>query len=110
MQPISANEPLSIPEAMESLRSQLLAAIEDADGERLTFAVDAVEVQLQMTVSTVRKAEGRLAIWSVVTAGGGVDHTRSQVHTVKLTLQPTLHDQAAAPAGADPRVHIADDD
>ncbi|MFI6133743.1 trypco2 family protein [Micromonospora sp. NPDC051141] len=109
MPSFSARDGLTIPEALHDLRTQLLAAVEWADDEQLTFAIDAVEVELQMTVSLVTKGDAKVSLWTVVTAGGGADHTDSQVHRVKLTLQPGMRsDNGNTSPVDDPRLRVTD--
>ena len=84
----SAREELTISEAVQSLRSQLLDAAAWAEGEELTFSLDAVEVELQLSVSLAHKGEVKVGLWTVITAGSDVTRTQGQTHTVRLKLTP----------------------
>ncbi|WP_426513698.1 trypco2 family protein [Dactylosporangium sp. McL0621] len=84
----SARGELTISDAIHSLRSQLRDAAAWAEGEELTFALDSVEVELQLTVSLARKGEAKVSLWTVVTTGGDINHTQGQTHTVRLKLTP----------------------
>jgi hypothetical protein len=81
---------LLLADALESLREQLKEAIARAQGEDLAFACESVEVQLQVVVTNTRKGEAKASLWDVVTVGGGVDHSTSAAHTIKLVLKPEL--------------------
>lgn len=83
-------ENLTISEALASLRTQLVTAIEDAEGEELSFLCRAIEVQLQVTVTTTTKGSAKAGLWSVVTVGGDLERAKADVHQVKLTLEPTF--------------------
>jgi hypothetical protein len=98
----SAREELTISEAIGSLRSQLLDAAEWAEGEELTFALDAVEVELLLSVSLAHKGEAKVGLWTVVTAGGDITRVQGQTHTVRLKLTPQR-------GGTKGRIQLSDD-
>ena len=79
---------LLLADALGSLRAQLLEAVDQAQGQDLSFTCETVEVQLQVVVTNTRKGEAKAGLWSVVTLGGGVDHAVSATHLVKLVLRP----------------------
>ncbi|MFD0525656.1 trypco2 family protein [Paractinoplanes durhamensis] len=58
------------------------------EGEQLTFSLDSVEIDLQLTVSLAHKGEAKVGLWTVVTAGGDITHTQGRTHTVRLKLTP----------------------
>ena len=103
-----AHDELTISEAIDSLRTQLREAIEWGDGEDLRFAVDGVEVELQLTVAVGFKGETKVGLWSVVTAGGEISRVRGQNHVVRLKLQPEMVARQTRPS--DPRIRITDND
>ncbi|GAA3943563.1 trypco2 family protein [Actinoplanes auranticolor] len=79
---------LTVAEALASLREQLIDAVERSEGEDMRFVCTSVDVELQVSVTSVRKGEAKAGLWSVVTVGGGVDHSNASVHKIKLTLVP----------------------
>jgi hypothetical protein len=103
MDPAAPYDELTLPEALHSLRVQLMEAMEWAGDERLTFAIDSLELELQLAVTLVRKGQAKVGLWSVVTAGGGIDHSRAQTHRVKLVLQPIVGE----PDPEDPRTRVS---
>ncbi|MBM7086644.1 trypco2 family protein [Micromonospora humidisoli] len=92
MQPDVPTHDLTIPEAVHSLRQQILQAVEWADDEDLTFSVNSIEVELQLTVTRTLKGKAEAGLWKVVTVGGGVDHARAATHRVLLNLKPQYRD------------------
>ncbi|MGC5054213.1 trypco2 family protein [Micromonospora sp. DT48] len=90
MSPVKPTDDLTISEAVQSLREQILAAVDWAEGEDLTFEVESVELELEVAVSTVVKGGAKAALWTVVTVGGDVERHKSATHRVTLTLQPEL--------------------
>lgn len=81
--------PLS--EMLQTLRQELSDSMQIAAGSDLRFAVDAVELQLQVTVAREGSAGGKVKFW-VVEAEGGGKLSRADVHTFKLTLKPMRSD------------------
>ncbi|GIJ24103.1 trypco2 family protein [Micromonospora lutea] len=90
MSPVTPAEDLTLSEAVQSLREQILHAVDWADDESLTFAIESIEVELEVAVSTVVKGGVKAGLWTVVTVGGDAERHRSATHRVTLTLQPEL--------------------
>ncbi len=80
---------LQIPlaEAIRALRGELVAAVREAEGEEVRFALGPVELELQLEVSKEAGGEAGIAFWVVTIAGKG-SRTEATTHTVKLTLTP----------------------
>jgi hypothetical protein len=100
---VEAGEELTLAEALGSLREQLLDAVDRAQGADLELICQGVEVELQVTVSTTVKGEGKVGLWSVVTIGAGADHASGYGHRVKLNLLPQFK-------GSTKKLAMSDDD
>jgi hypothetical protein len=82
---------VDLTEAIEALRTALVAAWWDGQGKRVRFKVEPVEVTLQVGVT--RAGRGSAGIrWHVLALGG--ERSRESVRTqkVKLRLAPVLFD------------------
>ncbi len=78
--------PLAV--AVGELRNELVAAVENAAGEELQFAVDSIEVEMQVVATNTVKGEGRGTIFGVLTLRGAAEHAKAATHKVKLVLKP----------------------
>ena len=87
---MEAGRDLTLAEALDSLRDQLLDAVDQAQGEDLQLECQGVEVELQVVVSDTVRAEGKLGFWSVLTIGGSVDHGSAYTHKIRVSLLPKL--------------------
>jgi hypothetical protein len=87
---VDVHPDLTIPEALSSLRAQLLEAIEQASDEKLQLTCQKINLELQLTVTSVRKGDARATLWGVLAVGGGADHTNGTVHKITLELTPEL--------------------
>lgn len=78
---------VGLADAVRALRSELTAAMTDAEGERLRFALDAVEMEFLLEVAKEGSAEAGIKFW-VISVGtkGGV--SSGSTHRVKLALKP----------------------
>src|SRR5437868_6909779 len=74
--------------AIALLRSELQQALADGVDSHIRFAVDSVELELELAVDASRDANGKLSLWKVLSVGGGRKHTDSAKHRMKLTLKP----------------------
>ncbi|MBW6432398.1 hypothetical protein KZ829_01395 [Actinoplanes hulinensis] len=83
-------EPAYIPlsQAVGELRTEIIAAVKNAKGEDLRFALEQIEVEFQVVATTTGKAEARASIWQVVTLKGSIEHANAATHKVKLVLKP----------------------
>jgi hypothetical protein len=79
--------PIELSALIRSLRAELRAAIAEGEGEPLRFALD--EIELDLEVSAVRSVEprGGVKFW-VVTAGVGAKFQQGHVQRLKLKLTP----------------------
>jgi hypothetical protein len=93
---------LPLSEAIGELRTELLAAVDNAAGEQLRFAVETIEVELQVVATRTVKGEAGGNLFGVVTVKGGADHATAATHKVKLVLKPTTSDRAGDVYVADP--------
>jgi len=89
---VTPADDLTISEAVHSLRQQILDAVTWAEGEEpeLTFTIDAVEVELEVAVSSVIKGGAKVALWTVASVSGDAERRKAATHRVTLTLRPQL--------------------
>lgn len=81
--------------AITLLRAELAQAMVAGADEPLKFALESVVLELQVAITSTGKSETKAGLWSVLTLGASVDHTRGSVHKLTLTLSPTLADTPA---------------
>ncbi|GAA2639222.1 hypothetical protein GCM10010399_85780 [Dactylosporangium fulvum] len=83
-------EPPYIPltQAIGELRTELLAAVEQATDEGLRFDVETIELELQIVAGATGKAEVGGGFWGVLTAKAAVEGYKNATQKVKLVLKP----------------------
>lgn len=76
-------------EALASLRHDLITAQDAGDGKSIRFEVEHVDLDLQVSVTTVAKGGVKLG-WGLVNAnmGGDVGTVRTHGLRMRLTLSP----------------------
>jgi hypothetical protein len=79
-------------DAITNLRQELQKAIAAGEGEQLRFDLDAVVLELDVALTTSGHAEAKAGLWTVLTVGASVDHSRGSTHRLTLTLSPRLAD------------------
>lgn len=79
---------VSLSEAISQLRSELQEAIDAGDNARVRFAVDSINLDLEVAVNATKKADGKLSLWKVLSAGGSRERANSAKHRMTLTLKP----------------------
>ena len=78
---------VGLADAVRALRGELTAALGEAEGERLRFELDAVEMEFLLEVRKEGSAEAGVRFWVIsVGAKGGV--SSGSTHRVKLSLTP----------------------
>ena len=80
-------ERIGIPEAVENLRSELVAAMNSGTGQHLRFSLDSVEVELTLAMERETATEAGVNVW-VVSIGGKGSATSETTHRVKLSMTP----------------------
>lgn len=78
--------PLS--EAIASLRAELQLAMDEGAGKPLRFLVSALDVELEVAVTSKASGKASGGLWKVLTAETGAEHARSRTHRIKLSLTP----------------------
>jgi hypothetical protein len=78
---------VGLADAVRALRSELTAAIGEAKGERLRFALDGVEMEFLLEVRKEASAEAGVKFW-VINVGGKGGVASGSTHRVKLALTP----------------------
>lgn len=85
---MGVDEPrLPLAATIQALRTELLHALEQSQGEDLRFALGPVELDLQLTISQEGSKEAGIKFW-VVSAGATGSSSETTTHTVRLTLTP----------------------
>ena len=79
--------PLSV--AINNLRSEIEASIENSRGKRVQFSMEEIELELQIQLKTNVDAEAGVK-WVVFSAGAGMSEDTTTSHRVKLKLKPSL--------------------
>ena len=78
---------VGLADAVRALRSELTAAMEEAEGQRLRLELDVVEMEFLLEVRKEGETEAGIRFWVVsVGAKGGV--SSGSTHRVKLVLSP----------------------
>lgn len=87
---------VSLSEAIEGLRGELLVAWGSSSQSPLRFKPSPVELTLTVTVTSDKSAKGGVKWW-LLEAGGDLSRGLSATHTVKLTLDPVAVDADGQP-------------
>jgi hypothetical protein len=95
-------EYLPLAEAIGELRNELMMAVDNAAHEDLKFAVECIEIEMQVVATNTLKGEAGGTLFGVLTLKGGADHARAATHKVKLVLRP---ETSSVPGGD---VYVAD--
>jgi Trypsin-co-occurring domain 2 len=78
---------VGLADAVRALRSELTAAMAEAEGQRLRFELDAVEMEFLLEVRKEGGAEAGVKFYVIsLGAKGGV--SSGSTHRVKLSLSP----------------------
>jgi hypothetical protein len=95
-------------EMIEELRVQLQASANASRGKGLRFAVDKVELELQVAVGEASEGGGGLTFW-VLDASGKRAVSEQLTHTFKLTLRPVGPGAPDDGGGDDSPLLVADE-
>lgn len=79
---------LPLADAIGELRNELMSAIDNAAGEDLRLAVEAIEIEMQVVATSTVKGEAGGTLFGVLTFRAGADHANAATHTVRLALKP----------------------
>ena len=83
---------VGLTEAIEALRSALVAAWWDGQSRRVRFRVEPVELTMQVGVTRTGKGSAGIK-WHVLALGGERSREAATTQTLKLTLSPVLFDE-----------------
>jgi hypothetical protein len=78
---------VGLADAVRALRSELTAAIGQAEGERLRFELEGVEMEFLLEVRKEAAGEAGVKFW-VINVGGKGGVSSGSTHRVKLALTP----------------------
>ena len=82
---------LPLSTAIESLRKEIAAAADQAEGDGIRFLVESIDVKLTIVAETSGGGDISAGLWHVVEVGANVDHSRTTTHEVSLVLKPLTH-------------------
>jgi hypothetical protein len=83
---------VELSEAIEALRSALVAAWWDSQGRRVRFKVEPVELEVHIGVTRAGKGSAGVR-WHVLSLGGERSREAVTTQTLKLRLAPVLFDE-----------------
>jgi hypothetical protein len=79
---------LPLQKALDSLRDELMSAVDHASGSWLRFAVKSIELELHVVASTSGEVRAGGGLWRVVTVDGAASRSSERTHRIALTLEP----------------------
>ena len=83
---------VGLTEAIEALRSALVAAWWDGQSRRVRFRIEPVELTMQVGVTRTGKGSAGIK-WHVLALGGERSREAATTQTLKLKLAPVLFDE-----------------
>jgi lipopolysaccharide export system protein LptA len=84
---VDRNDAVGLADWIEQLRTELEAATKAGVGKRVVFEVDQIELEMELTVTSEKSANGGLKFW-VLTANGAAKYGNGAKQRVKLSLTP----------------------
>jgi hypothetical protein len=78
---------IGLSEVVRALRAELDEAMAAAEGERIQFQANAIELEFQIGVTKSVDGHGGIRFW-VLELGGGASLARESIQRVKLSLTP----------------------
>jgi len=96
---------VGLAEAIAQLRWELTAALDAADGERLTFEFGPVELEFTVDMRKDGSVDAGIR-WGVVSFGGKGELSAGSGHRVKLILQPKVSATGRDPAVSTERLEL----
>ncbi|WP_026929381.1 trypco2 family protein [Glycomyces tenuis] len=82
-------EPIPLSSALAEIRRELKIAKLTSD-EELKLEVQEVELELTMDLGEVKRKDGGISLFNVVSFNGGKDENSANQHRIKLVLKPTF--------------------
>lgn len=80
-------EGVELSKMLASLRKELETAQQEGDGKDIKFAIDDIELELQLTVAKEAGGKAGVKFW-VVNAETGAKVTSQSIQKIKLNLKP----------------------
>jgi hypothetical protein len=78
---------IGLSEVVRALRTELDEAMAAAEGERIQFQANEIELEFQIGVTRSADGHGGIRFW-VLELGGGASLARESIQRVKLSLTP----------------------
>jgi hypothetical protein len=86
---------IELADVISQLRTELHRASNAASDETLRFELGPIELEVLVAVEAAGGAEARIRFW-VVEIGADAQITSTSTQRIKLTLQPSVPDEAAS--------------
>ena len=82
---------IGLKETLEALRIELSEAILVSEGKQIRFEVGEIELEFQVGVEQLEKAQGGIKFW-VIEMGGDVTNKNAMIHKIKIPFKPVWKD------------------
>jgi hypothetical protein len=83
---------ITLSEAIRAIRAELIESAATSQGECIRFVPNTVEIELTVTFSREAEAGGGFKLLSLVDLSGKTKLSDSNIHKVKLMLEPVRAD------------------
>jgi Trypsin-co-occurring domain 2 len=87
---MSNQPPIQLKDAIKALLKEIGQSIAASQGEQIRFQIGQIELEFQVEIERSGTVEGEID-FVVAKIGGGGEISRSDTHSVKLSLQPTKY-------------------
>ncbi len=88
-------EKIGLVETIDALRTELAAAVENAQGQEIQFPIRSVQLEFQVGVTWDVEAKGGVKFW-VLELGAGGSYTNESVQKVTLNLEAPVDAEGKA--------------
>ena len=85
-------EKIGLVETIDALRSELAAAVEKAQGQKIQFPIGSVQLEFQVGVTWDAEAKGGVKFW-VLELGASGSYANESVQKVTLNLEAPVNEQ-----------------
>ncbi|MFL6071911.1 MAG: trypco2 family protein [Mycobacteriales bacterium] len=83
---------IGLAEAVSSLRTELLAAMDGGADAQVRFPVGEIQMEFQIAVARADEVKGGLRFW-VVEAGAGSSFSHQEIHRLTVSLGPPVDER-----------------
>lgn len=82
-------EKIGLPETVDALRSELVAAMTAGEGQPIQFPLGSVQLEVQVGITKETSGDGKVRLW-VLELGAGGSYTHEVIQKLTITLQPPV--------------------